>query len=192
MKHIIKTLFFMFFALLAAPLTLAYLCLRLILNKDELMASFSQLLALIPGKVGSFVRTGFYRFTLTHCHPNSRISFLVLFSQQDTELHEGIYIGPQCNIGRCIIKEDTLLGSGVHIMSGKKQHNFSDSDVPIRDQGGVFEKVTIGKNCWVGNGALIMANVGDNSVVAAGAVVIDDVPDNVIVAGNPATIIKHK
>ena len=75
-------------------------------------------------------------------------------------------------------------------MSGKGQHNFSDPTIPIKDQGGVFSKVSIGENCWVGNGALIMANVGQGCVVAAGSVVIDDVPDGVIVGGNPACLIK--
>lgn len=192
MKPLIKKSIFTLFAILIGPITLLYFLMSWFSNKDELLASYSQFLALFPGKIGGFLRAGFYRFVLTQCHPNSRISYLVLFSQQDTELSEGIYIGPQSNIGRCSIGKDTLLGSGVHIMSGKKQHNFSDKTTPIRDQGGTFEKVSIGENCWLGNGALIMANVGNNSIVAAGAVVVEDVPDNVIVAGNPAKIIKQR
>ena len=75
-------------------------------------------------------------------------------------------------------------------MSGKGQHDFSDLDVPIKEQGGTFEKIVIGQNCWVGNGAMIMANIGANCVVGAGSVVIDDIPENAIVAGNPARVIK--
>jgi len=78
----------------------------------------------------------------------------------------------------------------VHIMSGKGQHNFSDPEKPIKDQGGVFTKVIIGENCWLGNGALIMANVGKGSIVAAGSVVVDDVPAGVVVGGNPAKVLR--
>jgi len=124
------------------------------------------------------------------CGADAFISFLTLFSQRDTEISTGVYIGPQCNIGKCKIGQDTILGSGVHIMSGKGQHNFSDLSKPIKDQGGTFEKVTIGSGSWLGNGSLIMANIGNHCVVAAGAVVIENVADYSIVAGNPAKVIK--
>jgi acetyltransferase-like isoleucine patch superfamily enzyme len=77
-------------------------------------------------------------------------------------------------------------------MSGKGQHNFDNLDVPIKDQGGVFEKITIGENCWLGNGAMIMANIGDGCIVGAGSVVTNDMPANSIVAGNPAKVIKNR
>ena len=127
---------------------------------------------------------------MTYCSADTVVSFLTLFSQRDTEISTGVYIGPQCNIGKCKIGRDTLLGSGVHIMSGKGQHNFDDLSKPIKEQGGIFEKVSIGQDSWIGNGALIMANIGKHCVVAAGAVVINDVDDYSIVAGNPAKVIK--
>lgn len=54
------------------------------------------------------------------------------------------------------------------------------------------EEIHIGKDCWIGAGAIILPGVkiGDGCVVAAGAVVNKDVPDNVMVAGVPATIKK--
>ena len=64
------------------------------------------------------------------------------------------------------------------------------AEKPIKDQGGVFTKVSVGENCWLGNGALVMANIGRGSVVAAGSVVIDDVPAGVIVGGNPAKVLR--
>ena len=84
------------------------------------------------------------------------------------------------------------MGSGVHIMSGKTQHNFSDLDTPIKDQGGEFTKIIIGEDSWIGNGSLIMANIGRHCIVGAGSVVIDDIEDYSIVAGNPAKFIKKR
>lgn len=190
MKTIIKNIFFALCALIMMPVTIIYFLLSLIFNKNALIASFSQLISLLPGKTGSYLRSGFYRFTLASCSKDALVGFGTLFSQQDTEIGCGTYIGPQCNIGRCKIGRDALLGSGVHIMSGKGQHNFADSTKRIKDQGGVFSKVEVGENCWLGNGALVMANVGRNSVVAAGSVVVDDVPEGVVVGGNPAKILK--
>jgi serine acetyltransferase len=189
-KNIIKKIIFLIAAVIIAPVTILYFLLNIVIKSDALFSSFSQLLSLIPGKLGSYLRAGFYRFAMQACSPDAVISFLTLFSQRDTEISVGVYIGPQCNIGKCKIGPDTLLGSGVHIMSGKGQHNFDDLTKPIKDQGGKFEKVTIGSGSWLGNGSLIMANVGDHCVVAAGAVVIDDVADYSIVAGNPAKVIK--
>ena len=190
MKNIIKQLFFALFAFIALPFTLLYFCLLLVLNKNDCIALFSQLLSLFPGKSGSLLRAGFYRFTLTNCSKDALISFGTILSQQDTSIGSGVYIGPQCNIGMCNIEQDVILGSGVHIMSGAKQHEFTDTTRPIRDQGGAFTSVKIGRNSWIGNGALIMADIGKNAVVAAGSVVISPVPDKSIVAGNPAKVLK--
>lgn len=192
MKRVFKQILFTLAAVIMLPFTVSYSLLALTLNKDSLLAGYSQLLSLIPGKTGAILRAGFYRFAFTACSPDAVISFMVLFSQQDTEIGSGVYLGPQCNIGRCKIGKNTLLGSGVHVMSGKGQHNFDDPDTPIKDQGGVFNKVEIGENCWLGNGALVMANIGKGSVIAAGSVVTKDIPEGVIAAGNPAKVIKSR
>jgi len=146
----------------------------------------------MPGKTGSFLRKNFYRTAMTQCSQSCLISFGTLFSQSDTEIQDGVYIGPQCNIGKCRIEKNCLLGSGVHILSGKGQHNFDDLDTPIQKQGGEFKKISIGEDTWVGNGAIIMADIGKKCIIGAGSVVIKDVPDYSIVGGNPAKIIKNR
>ncbi|MCH5198120.1 MAG: sugar O-acetyltransferase [Oscillospiraceae bacterium] len=51
--------------------------------------------------------------------------------------------------------------------------------------------VHIGKNCWIGAGALIMpgVSIGDNTVIGAGSVVTKDIPDNVVAVGNPCRVL---
>lgn len=53
--------------------------------------------------------------------------------------------------------------------------------------------VHIGKNCWIGAGALIMPGVtiGDNSVIGAGSVVTKDIPSNVVAVGNPCRVLRE-
>lgn len=57
----------------------------------------------------------------------------------------------------------------------------------------VTEPVVLGRNVWVGLGAVILKGsaVGDDSVVGAGAVVRGRVPDGVVVTGNPATVVRE-
>lgn len=52
--------------------------------------------------------------------------------------------------------------------------------------------VHIGKNCWIGAGAIIVPNItiGDNVVIGAGSVVTKDIPSNVIAVGNPCNVLR--
>ena len=180
-----------FFVVLVSPLLISYFVIALIF-KDSPIMGFSQFLSLFPGKVGSYLRVAFYRFVFTQCDSEVVISFATIFSKQDTSIEKGVYIGPQCNIGMCHIGKNSLIASGVHIMSGKNQHNFDDLFKPIQQQGGVFEKISIGDDSWIGNGALIMANIGKHCIIGAGSVVVSDVEDYSIMVGNPAKLVKKR
>jgi virginiamycin A acetyltransferase len=178
--------------LMVTPVYCIYKLLALAGGRDGVFWSFSQMFSLLPGKTGSYLRKNFYRLAMASCHPDCAILFGTLFSQADTEIGKGVYIGPNCNIGKCRIEDHCTIGSNVHIMSGKRQHRFDDPDIPVQCQGGIFEKVTIGEDTWIGNCALIMANIGKKCIVGAGSVVIRDVPDFSIVVGNPARVIDHR
>ncbi len=64
----------------------------------------------------------------------------------------------------------------------------------LREQGYQYNfPVHIGKNCWIGAGALIMPGVtiGDNTVIGAGSVVTKDIPSNVVAVGNPCRVMRE-
>jgi acetyltransferase-like isoleucine patch superfamily enzyme len=191
-KPVLKKFLSLVALLAVMPLLLIYYIFSAVGERDGMFTAQAQLLSLIPGKIGSYLRVAFFRHSMARCDSDCFIGFGVLFSQSDTDIHSGSYIGPQCNIGRCSIGKDCLLGSGVHILSGKSQHQFDDLATPIRDQGGRFEKISIGENSWLGNGAIVMANIGKHCIVAAGSVVVNEVEDYAIVGGNPARIIKSR
>ena len=87
------------------------------------------------------------------------------------------------------IGEGTMFGPSVNVITAN--HPISPT---LRKYGLQYNKpIHIGKNVWVGAGAIILSGVtiGDNSVIGAGAVVTKDVPSNVIVVGNPARILRE-
>lgn len=154
--------------------------------------SYSQFLSLIPGKSGIYIRAAFYRLATPGTSDEISIGFLTVFSHRNTTILRGVYIGPQSNIGKCTIGQNTLLGSGVHILSGSRQHNFSVLDKPIQEQGGTFEKIHLGPNCWIGNSAVVMASIPADAIVAAGSVVTQTPDTGDIVAGNPAKALRNR
>ncbi|MCK7544040.1 acyltransferase [Marinobacter bryozoorum] len=191
-RAVLKTIVKTFFLIIVYPIFITYKLLGLLNRSDNGFAAFSQFFSLIPGKPGIYSRAAFFRLCCTNTSDHISVGFLTLLSHANTTIHEGVYIGPQCNIGMCSILKDTLIGSGVHILSGNKQHYFDNSNLPIQSQGGQFIKISIGDDCWIGNGSIIMADVGRKCIVAAGSVVTKALPDSCIAAGNPARIIKYR
>ena len=53
--------------------------------------------------------------------------------------------------------------------------------------------VRIGRNCWIGAGAIIVPGItiGHNVVIGAGSVVTKDIPSNVVAVGNPCRILRE-
>lgn len=52
--------------------------------------------------------------------------------------------------------------------------------------------VFIGRNCWIGAGAILLpgVHIGDGTVIGAGSVVTKDIPANVVAVGNPCRVLR--
>jgi acetyltransferase-like isoleucine patch superfamily enzyme len=179
-------------ALLTAPLWAMARLQGALTGGEGVFAACSELLSLVPGKPGIFLRRGFYGMTLEACASDCHIGFGTILAHPQTRIAKGVYIGPRCTLGMARIEPDVTIGSNVDLLSGRYQHHFDRVDVPVQKQGGRFVPVRIGRNAWIGNSAVIMAEVGTGCVIGAGSVVVRPIPAGAVAAGNPAVVKKRR
>ena len=94
--------------------------------------------------------------------------------------------------GGVTIGDNTLVAA--HSVISSQTH-----DVEALERGVLYRQthlareVRIGRNVWIGSGAVILPGItiGDDSVVAAGAVVTKNVPPKTLVAGVPAQAVRQ-
>jgi len=163
---------------------------RFLVGSSRLYLFWAQMLALVPGLPGSFLRRAFYWLVFPKVSWHCEIGFGTFFSQPWSVIGKNVYIGPYCIIGKTVIGDGSLIASRVSIPSGKKQHDRLPNGclTPAREER--FEVVCLGKNVWIGEGAVVMADLGDHVTVGAGTVVTKKVPSDCLVVGNPMKIIK--
>ncbi len=192
LKTLLKALLIAVSTVLVSPIFVGYLFQRLVLGADRATYNATQLLALFPGLTGQYLRKALLPLVVARCHPSVTVEFGAIFSKAGVELEQDVYIGPYSCIGWARIGRDTLIASNVQVLSGPAAHGIADLETPIRLQPGKPQQVSIGENCWLGAGVIVMADIGRDTVVAAGAVVTKPLPDGVIAAGVPARAIRSR
>ena len=53
-----------------------------------------------------------------------------------------------------------------------------------------LKPIVIGRNTWIGNKAIILADVGDQCIIGAGSIVTKPISSNSVAVGNPAKVIR--
>ncbi len=89
-----------------------------------------------------------------------------------------VYIGDYTMIGPNV----TIATAGHPILPELREKAYQ-FNVPVK----------IGKNCWIGAGAVILPGVviGDHSVIGAGSVVTKNIPSDVVAVGNPCKVLRE-
>ena len=128
------------------------------------------------------------------CTPDKKVRFTVWPVWEGTGKIE---IGRCCLIcpgTRILSATSVTLGEGCMTaqnvtISDSDWHDLYDRSLPV----GNTQPVTIGRNVWIGDSAIVCKGVtiGDNAVIGAGSIVVKNIPTNAIAAGNPATVIKY-
>jgi virginiamycin A acetyltransferase len=174
------------------PAVGCYRAAAIVVGPTQAFQGWSQAFSLLPGLTGMYLRRAFYRMTLTRCSDDACLSFGTIFSHPTAEVGRRVYVGPCCSIGDVTLEDDVLISSHVSITNGGGQHGIARLDVPIREQPGNWPRVTIGRDSWIGDRAVVMADVGAQCVVGAGSVVTRPLGDRVIAAGAPARVLKSR
>lgn len=89
-----------------------------------------------------------------------------------------IYVGDYTLFG-----PNVTVATAAHPITPELRMPVTQFNLPVR----------IGKNCWIGAGAIIVPGVtiGDNVVIGAGSVVTKDIPSNVVAVGNPCRVLRE-
>ncbi len=140
------------------------------LPADERRAMLAQRLARVGD--GAVIRAPF------HCDYGYNIA-----------IGEGVFLNYGCivlDVVAVTIGDATQIGPGVQILTADHPR-----DPAARATGAEWGgPIAIGRNVWIGGGALILPGVtiGDDAIVGAGSVVTRDVAPGATVAGNPARV----
>jgi acetyltransferase-like isoleucine patch superfamily enzyme len=126
------------------------------------MTKLRNFIRLIVISIRHFILVKFYKMNIDK---TARISFGTILDKANSK---GVFIG-----------EESYFASGAILFT----HDFSRN---------IKMNTYVGKCCFIGANAIIMAGVkiGDEVIVGAGAIVTKDVPSNSIVVGNPAKVIR--
>lgn len=109
---------------------------------------------------------------------------------ENIHMGAGAYLNAGCVIldsAPVHIGQGVMIGPGVQIYCADHHR-----DVALRSQG--IERalpVSIGKDVWIGGGAIVMPGItiGAEAIIGAGSVVTTDVPAGARVVGNPARVL---
>lgn len=152
-----------------------------------------------------------YDFNMTR--PTELEKRKAMLKEMFAEIGEGCYIEPpfHANFGgkhvhfgkniyanfNLTLVDDTHIYVGDYTMFGPNV-TVATAGHPIlpelRKEGYQYNaSITIGKNCWIGAGAIILPGItiGDNVVIGAGSIVTKDIPSNVVAVGNPCKVLRE-
>jgi len=104
-------------------------------------------------------------------------------------LGSGVFINFGCiflDVAAIEVGDGCQIGPAVQVLTADHPR-----DPALRRQGLESGRpIRIGRNVWIGGGAIILpgVTVGDDAIIGAGSVVTRDVPDGATVVGNPARL----
>lgn len=111
---------------------------------------------------------------------------------------KGVKIGQDCEIRTMLFSTEPYLieiGNKVRIASGTQFITHDGSIRSFHDElkGGIFGKIKVGNNVFIGINCIILLNttIGDNCIIGAGSVVRGQFPENSIIIGNPAKVVSN-
>lgn len=192
MRKLIKQIIFICFYVLALPAGLSSILFYRLFKYKNCFLGWGEFLSLIPGPPGLYIRAAFYKQTLKRSYAGLVIMFGSHITKMETEIEPGVIIAGHTTIGLAKLEERAAVGNHVDILSGRRQHDFSDPDDDMFTKEESFERVTIGRSAFIGDHCIIMADIGERALIGAGSVVVKEIPAYKVAVGNPARAIKDR
>lgn len=186
-KGVIKATIFALSLAVAMPMILASWLEKRSTRGEAVFLLCSQLLSVMPGFPGRWLRGAFYYGVLDRCSWETHIGFGTLFTHRGATVGSRVSMGAYCVIGHARLGDELMIGSRVSIPSGKRQHLDEAGQLAATTR---FDAVSVGPRTWVGEGAILVADVGSDCIVSAGAVVTKEMPSRCLIGGNPARVIR--
>jgi acetyltransferase-like isoleucine patch superfamily enzyme len=186
-KLLFKKISFVIALVLTAPFSLGSWIEKRCTGGEMVFVTFGQLFSLVPGIIGAYLRAAYFFVSSSQSSWEVHIGFGSFLSHRSAFIGRHVAIGSYCVIGCANIGEGVMIASRVSIPSGKRQHL---DELGRLSNDLVLDKVSIGDNSWIGEGAIVLASVGGDCIISAGTVVTSDVPANCVVGGNPGRVIK--
>lgn len=115
---------------------------------------------------GVYARGAFYRRTLSAVGRDLYFGYMTLFSKPDARLGDHVFVGRFCTAGRVSLQDEAMVGGGVQMLSGRRQHGRESSDGrSLQGSPRGVVRVVGGRAARVGAGSIIIADVGRCAVV---------------------------
>lgn len=125
---------------------------------------------------GCYIEPPFHaNFGGAHCHFGKYVyANFNLTMVDDTHIYVGDYT---------MFAPNVIVATAGHPILPQLREKAYQYNIPVK----------IGRNCWIGAGAVIVPGVtiGDNVVIGAGSVVTKDIPSNTVAVGNPCKVIRE-
>ena len=185
----------------------------------ELLVWAEAIIGMIPGKIGSLIRSIWYRLRFNGTGRYRIGSGCEFVSPRSMHFTGGmVYIGNGCSFnaeggritignmasfnagvqlnasvgGSISIGANSMFGPGVFMRTA--DHRFSSLESVMQAQGHECGDIIIEDDVWVGARAIILSGVriGTGAVIGAGAVVTKDIPPRAVAVGVPAKVVKYR
>lgn len=154
--------------------------------------TFGEAYSLLPGRIGRYVRAGYYHMTLKRCPTNVNIGIFSKINHRDSEVGDGVMIGAYVSVGLVTFADHSACAEKSSILSRSAQHNFADTSRLVLADSNAPSRVFVGYDSHIGAGCIVLANIGEKCIIGPGSVVVSDIGDYSIAVGNPARVVRRR
>jgi acetyltransferase-like isoleucine patch superfamily enzyme len=144
----------------------------------------------VPGEIGVFSRRWFYNFYLKRGSDDLYIlPGAIIENPGSVALGDHVTLARDAWLnGACDIQVGNYAGIGPGVIIHTANHNYTNPEIPFKEQGHTFKPVLVGEDVWLAARVVVLPGtvIGRGAIIAAGAVISGNIEPMAILAGVPA------